>query len=248
MKIKDLIFKIENIDFNQALEYIVKNCQKKGNKAFVVTLNPELVMLARNDSEYEKILKSADLAVCDGVGIVMAGKIFGKKFPGRIHGVDLVEKVSEAISQKPITVGFLGGGKNVAQMTADCLKNKYPGLKVVFALEEWPKNESRTKNQESRISNRNSSLSCDILFVAFGSPKQEKWIYDNLNKIDVRVAIGVGGAFDFISGNVRRAPVWLRKIGLEWLFRLIIQPWRWKRQLALIKFIVEVFKERIFKS
>ncbi len=238
MKIKNIIFKVENLKFSEALEYVIQNAQKthsissgQKGKSFIVTINPELVMIARKDHEYEKVLISADLALCDGVGIVWAGRIFGKKFEGRIHGVDLVEKISEAISDKPITIGLVGGRKNVAQLTSECLQKKYPGLKVSFAEEEW----SDVKDPKS----------CDILFVAFGSPKQEKWIYEHLSKMDVKVAIGVGGAFDFISGNVRRAPVWIRKIGLEWLFRLITQPWRWKRQTALLKFIVEVLREKL---
>lgn len=231
MKIKDLILQIENINFEEALEYVVKNAEKKEGKAFIITINPELIMLAQKDSEYEKVLKSADLAVADGVGILWAGKIIGKKFSGRIHGVDLVEKVSEAISKKPISVGFVGGHENVAQLTAECLSKKYPGLKVAFAEKEW---------EDIKV-----KKSADILFLALGSPKQEKWIYENLPKIDVKVAIGVGGAFDFISGQVRRAPKWMRKIGLEWLFRLIIQPWRWKRQLSLIKFVLLVIKEKL---
>ena len=230
MNIKDLIFKIENISLPKALEYIEQNALKKNSKTFIVTINPELVMLARGDGEYEKVLKSADLALCDGVGIVLAGKIFGRKFDRRIHGVDLLEKVAEAISGKPITMGLVGGRKNVAQHASECLKKKYPSLKISFAVEEF----ESAKN-----------LSCDILFVAFGSPKQEKWIFKNLPKIDAKVAIGVGGAFDFVSGNVKRAPVWMRRLGLEWLFRLINEPWRWRRQTALIRFVFLVIGEKL---
>lgn len=261
MKIKDLILQIESLNSNQVLEYLVKKAEKSGRRTFVVTINPELVMLAKTSSEYEKVLKFSDLTVADGIGIIWAGKIFGKKFPERIHGVDLVEKLSEAVSNKPITVGLVGGRENVAQLSAECLKSKYPNLKIAFAMEEMPgleadindelriKNKDLRKgpNQSSKIVNRKSSIinpSCDILFVAFGSPKQELWIYKHLDQIDTKVAIGVGGAFDFISGRVSRAPVWVRKIGMEWLFRLIIQPWRIKRQLALPRFVLLVLKER----
>jgi N-acetylglucosaminyldiphosphoundecaprenol N-acetyl-beta-D-mannosaminyltransferase len=128
-------------------------------------------------------------------------------------------------------VGFLGAGPNIAEKTVECLKEKYPGLKVGLVAKEW--SESLKDKQ------------VDILFVAFGSPKQEIWISENLEKLPVKVVIGVGGAFDFISGKVRRAPLFMRKIGLEWLFRLIIQPWRIKRQLRLIQFIFLVLKARI---
>ena len=250
MILKDLIFTIKPLSFKEALEYLVKNALKKGKKTFVVTINPEILMIALEDKDYENVLKSADLALADGIGVVWAAKLFGKSFKGRVHGSDLVEKVCEEVSKQPITVGFLGGRGNVAERTAERLAKKFPGLKVAFAIEEWPENKSKIKNQKSKISDgeRDKSPSdtprCDILFVAFGPPKQEKWIYENLPKIDVKVATGVGGAFDFVSGRVPRAPRFVRSLGLEWLFRLIIQPWRWRRQLALPKFVILVLKER----
>ncbi len=232
MKIKDIINRIENASFDEVLEYVIKKAQKNENKTFIVTVNPEIVMLARDDNSYEKVLNSADLAVCDGVGIVIAGKIFGKKFRGRVHGVDLVTGIAENVADKPITVGFLGGRENVAQLTSDCLKKKYPSLKVSFVSENPPEDLSE--------------INADIIFVAFGSPKQEKWIYEHMNDIDSKVFVGVGGAFDFISGKVMRAPVFIRRIGLEWMFRLLIQPWRIKRQFALVRFMLVVVKEKLF--
>ena len=237
MKIRDAIFQIKSLSFDETLEYLVTKAKKKGEKCFVVTINSEIIMLARRDPEYEEILKSANLALVDGIGAVWAGKMFGKSFKGRVHGSDLVEKLSQAVTKQPITVGFLGGKGNVAKLTAECLVSKYPGLKVAFAASEWPGLE---------VDKEVSSIQpIDILFVAFGSPKQEIWIYDNLPNIDVRVAIGVGGAFDFISGKVRRAPKFVRSLGLEWLFRLIIQPWRIKRQTNLLKFVILVLIEKI---
>lgn len=279
MKIKELILQIKDTTFEDILEYLTKNAIKADKKTFVVTINTEIVMFAKSDKAYEKVLKSADLLLNDSIGLVWARKMFGKSSLGRIHGADLLEKLSEAASKKPISVGYLGGGKNVALDVSECLKEKYPGLKVSFAEAEWPKENaevaheiSKTARAEkvgsrpssspanSRFGNSASSprqiinhkssiinpkMSADILFVAFGSPKQEKWIYENLPKMSVNVAIGVGGAFDFVSGRVRRAPVWVRKIGLEWLFRLIIQPWRIKRQMALPKFVLLVIAERL---
>ena len=127
-------------------------------------------------------------------------------------------------------MGFLGAGPSVAVKTAECLEKKYKGLKISMVSQEW--------------SEELKSKKTDILFVAFGSPKQEIWIAENLNQLPAKVVIGVGGAFDFISGKVRRAPVFIRQLGLEWLFRLIIQPWRIKRQLKLLTFIDLVLKEK----
>jgi N-acetylglucosaminyldiphosphoundecaprenol N-acetyl-beta-D-mannosaminyltransferase len=243
MKIKNLVFKIDNLKLEEALEYLIKASIKRGKKTFVVTINAEIIMLARNDKKYEKILNSADLILNDSIGVTWARKMFGRDSNGRVHGVDLVEKLSELASSQPIEVGFLGGCENVALDTSRCLRKKYPGLKVAFAQAEWPDLEGAEVNHKSSIINH--KISVDILFVAFGSPKQEKWIYKNLPQIDTKVAVGVGGAFDFISGKVRRAPVWVRRLGLEWLFRLIIQPWRIKRQIELPKFVFLVLMERI---
>ena len=122
MKIRQIINDIDSISFEEALEYIVKNAKKVGQKSFVVTINPEIIMLAKADPEYEKILNLADLALADGIGVVWAGKMFGKSFNGRVHGVDLVESLCKEISEDPITVGFLGGRENVAQKTSDSLR------------------------------------------------------------------------------------------------------------------------------
>lgn len=229
MKIKDYISLINNMKIKEVLEYFAQNAKKRSGKKFVVSINPEIIMVARKDSEFENILKSADLALNDGVGVSIAARLFGKRLSGRFHGSDLVESVCRIIAGKPITVGFLGGKQNVAERASNCLKEKIPNLKVAFAKEE-PGSSLR-------------DLSCDILFVAFGSPKQEKWIYSNLSELPVKVVMGVGGAFDFISGDSPRAPIWIRKIGLEWLFRLIIQPWRIKRQIVLPEFMLGVLKE-----
>jgi len=215
----------ENI--KDVLEYIETNLQKAQKKCYIVTPNPEILVIASKDVRYKKVLNNADLALIDGVGILIAGKVMGVDFQNRITGVGLLENVCKRTAEKPITVGFLGGRPGVAEKASECLKRKYPGLKVAFAKEEMP------------------ILASDILFVAFGSPKQEFWIAENLQKLPVKVVVGVGGAFDMISGEVSRAPLWVRKIGFEWLFRLIIQPWRLKRQLRLLVFIFLVAKEKI---
>ena len=219
-----------NLKIKDVLELIIKGLVKNEEKCYVVTPNPEILVLADSDSNYKKVLNGAKLALPDGIGVMIASKLLSTPLKDRIHGVDLMEDRCKEVSKQPITVGFLGAGPHVAELTADCLREKYPGLKVNFTEEEW--------NFEKKYPKT------DILFVAFGSPKQEIWIAENLSRIPIRVAIGVGGAFDFISGKVRRAPVFVRKLGLEWLFRLIIEPWRIKRQLRLIKFIFLVCKEK----
>lgn len=186
---------------------IVHKWLQKRGKHYIVTPNPEFIMTSQKDLEFKKILNAADLSIPDGAGLKLSGKV-----KNTIPGVDLMEKLVEKSIDWAVTIGFLGGQEGVAEKTAECLQKKYPGVKIDFT-------------------------SPDLLFVAFGHPKQEKWIYQNLPKLNVKVAMGVGGAFDYLSGRVPRAPIGLRNLGLEWLFRLIIQPWRVKRQLNLLKYI-----------
>ena len=261
---------ISDVGQTQVLEYILQGLGKSARKYFIATPNPEILMLAKKDSHYKKVLNSAELALPDGIGIMLAAKILGKHLKQRIAGVDFVEGLCKEVAGKPITVGFLGGEPGVAEKTAECLKQKYPGLRTSFAQEEVSKtrqthvendarsgsfqkqsvrrslSESLFKDKDFKKSKDQTAFSSfsnglpsssvdipkvDILFVAFGSPKQEIWIYKNLDKLPVKVAIGVGGAFDFLSGKVKRAPNWVRNLGFEWLFRLINQPWRVKRQV-----------------
>jgi N-acetylglucosaminyldiphosphoundecaprenol N-acetyl-beta-D-mannosaminyltransferase len=215
----------------EVLEFIITGLGKQTEKYYIVTPNPELLVIANGDKEYKGTLNGAKLALPDGIGVMMAAKLLGVTLRQRIHGVDLVESLCREVSNRPITVGFLGAGPSVAEMTSECLIKKYPGLRVGLVADEWSESLKDKK--------------IDILFVAFGSPKQEMWIANNLSILPAKVVIGVGGAFDFISGRVPRAPIFLRSIGLEWLFRLIIQPWRIKRQLSLIRFVILVIKEKI---
>lgn len=245
---------ITNAKKEQVLEYLLEKIEKTKDKVSVVTPNPEMVVLAYKNSSFKALLNQADIALCDGTGLMWAGNVLGKPFSERVTGTDFLEYVCEEVVRKPITVGFLGGKNGVAAKTAECLIKKYPGLKVVFVAEEWSeegfkmydlsfKSENTKNDTSSMIHNR----SIDILFVAYGFPKQEEWIAENLPKLPVRVAMGVGGAFDYISGNVARAPKWVQAIGFEWLFRLVVQPWRFKRQFALLQFVFLVLKEKLSK-
>jgi N-acetylglucosaminyldiphosphoundecaprenol N-acetyl-beta-D-mannosaminyltransferase len=205
---------IDDVSLDESVK-IVTGWMDSKQKRYIVTPNPEIIVAAQRDSEFKKILNNADLSIPDGRGLKI-----GTDIVCCTPGVDLMEALCKEASEKGYTTGFLGGKNGVAVQAVKCLQKKYKNLKVSFVSEE-PTNISKA----------------DILFVAFGAPKQEKWIAANLNNIPVKVAMGVGGAFDYISGRVPRAPKWIRSLGLEWLFRLIIQPWRIKRQLSLIRYL-----------
>lgn len=217
---------------DQVLKYVIDLIEKKEEKCFITTPNPEIVMYAKSHPSFQGILNTADLALCDGVGLLIAGYILNKPFKDRITGVDFMEKLCKRLARKPVSIGLLGARPRVAEKVAKCLREKYPEIKIVFTASEW---------DEKQFPKRG----VDLLFVAFGFPKQEEWIAQNLPKLPITVAMGVGGAFDYLSGEVARAPFLMRSVGLEWLFRLSKQPWRLKRQLALPHFVWTVLLERL---
>lgn len=193
-------------------------------RGFVVLPYSNFIVRAQKDEEFKNILNSADFCLCESRGLQMLARFLGKKIKEPINGVDLIYNLKGRI--------FLFGGKR------KIVKKVAEKLKDVIGYEHG--------YQDLDIEKINKAKP-DILLVGLGSPKQEKWIYENLKKMpSVKVAIGVGGAFDFISGHVRRAPQLLQKIGLEWLWRLILQPWRIKRIYnGVVKFGWIVLKEKI---
>ncbi|HSW97629.1 MAG TPA: WecB/TagA/CpsF family glycosyltransferase [Candidatus Saccharimonadales bacterium] len=251
---------ITNANKKSVLEFVAKTLEEKNNKYFIVTPNPEIVMYASRHPKFKEILNNAGIALCDGMQLFRAAAFVGKPLIERITGVEFMESLCKYISKKPITVGFLGGKNGVAKMTAERLSKKYPGLKVCFIGEEHTDminyelsithkgkdNVRKNMHKNSKLED-NQRNNIDILFVAFGFPKQEEWMFKNLGRLNVSVMMGVGGAFDYISGKVQRAPIWIQSLGLEWLYRLIRQPWRWRRQLSLVTFVWLIMKEKIQK-
>lgn len=246
------------------LEFLTSRIAQ-GKKTFVVTPNPEFFVFARHNPWFEAILKKADVVIPDGIGLVWASRFLGQPIKERISGTDLMEKLCRKAAKKKWSVYLLGGEAGVAKKTLVVLKKRYPGLQGWAdsgpridilgseAKEVAPANKSRAEGEAVYLNEvragatsirKINSKKPDLLFVAFGMGKQEKFITDNWGKLKVTLAMGVGGAFDYLSGQVPRAPEWIRKAGLEWLFRLFRQPWRWKRQLRLIEFVWLVLKQR----
>lgn len=223
---------ITNSKSNDVLKYIIAFPKNEKGKLVIVTPNPEILILARKDLAFRHLLNQAQIALPDGVGLIWAAWILGRPLQERIPGTDFLELLCKESIKEPISIGFFGGRKGVAKQASECLMEKYPGLQIRYAVEE------------SEIEKLHK-IPVDILFVGLGAPRQEMFIHENISKLPVRIAMGVGGAFDYFSGSIPRAPRLLRVVGLEWLFRLIRQPWRAKRQLALIKFICLVLLLRL---
>ena len=224
-----------NVNMGEAVT-LVKLFLEKDKKRMVFTPNPEIVMAARKDPEYMKILKEGSLVVPDGIGVVIASKLLKTPLKERVAGYDLVQGVFKEIRKK-YTVYFLGGAPGVAAEAKKEMMKKYRGLEVVGTHHGYFKDND---DEEAHIIEEINELKPDILLVGLGFPRQEKWIYNNLEKINSKVFIGVGGSFDVMSGNVKRAPEGFRKLGLEWFYRLITQPKRFFRMLILPVFLIKV--------
>lgn len=243
---KILDVRIDSLTIEEALQRI-EGFLKDNQPHYIVTPNPEFLVRAQEDEEFKEILNQADLAVPDGVGLILAARFLGQPFKQRITGTDLMEKICQRAVQKKWRVFLFGGEKGAAEKAADNLKNKYPGLEIQpkdALIGTVPPSLGTVPKFRGTVPTNASLGRSSILFVALGAPKQEKWIVDNLEKMPwVKVAMGVGGAFDFISGRVQRAPLFLQRLGLEWFWRLFCQPWRSRRIFnAVIKFPYLVIK------
>jgi N-acetylglucosaminyldiphosphoundecaprenol N-acetyl-beta-D-mannosaminyltransferase len=204
------------------------------------TVNPEFLVDAARQPDFRTVLQQADLNVADGVGVAWAASLLGAPVPERVTGSDGIFRLCEEAAQRGWSVYFLGAAPGVADATAMLMAERYTGLRVTGSYsgsptaDEWPVIEARLFEAQP-----------DLLFVAFGHPRQDLWIAAHRNELSSHVAIGVGGAFDFAVGIAPRAPVWLRNLGLEWAHRLVTQPWRWRRMLKLPLFVLLVLRQRL---
>lgn len=240
--------RVTNEKRESILEQIEKSIEQNTKKYYILTPNPEIIVHAVKNPSFKTILNEADIALCDGVGVALAGRILNKPFAQRITGVDFMISLCKLSNEKPITVGFIGGRGRVAQETAERLQHQFPNLKVAFAEAGNPDENTvalvRKKTREFSTAIGQGNF-LNFLFVAFGFPKQEEWIAKYLNQLPAQYSMAVGGSFDYVSGKTPRTPSFMRALGMEWLFRLILQPWRLKRQLALVEFLFLVIKEKL---
>lgn len=212
---------------------------RRGEAHQVVTINPEFVMRAQRDRPFHCVLNGADLALADGIGLVMAARLLGHSLPERVAGSDLVPLIAKRAAQMGWRLFLLGARPGVADQASQTLQERYPQLRIVGTYAGSP-----AREEEEHIVRRIRAAHPDILFVAYGAPAQDMWIARNLGSLGTPVAMGVGGALDFIAGRATRAPGWVQWLGLEWLHRLICQPWRWRRMLALPRFAWAVLLTR----
>ncbi len=201
----------------------------------VVTVNPEFVMAAQGNAEFRDCINRAALVVADGIGIVWATRYLGKPVPERVTGTDTLVELAKLCAEQDYRLYLLGAAPGVAEATGKRLQELAPGLQIAGTYAGSP-----APAEEEAILERIRVAQTDVLCVAYGAPAQELWIARNLARLPVAVAIGIGGAYDFISGRQRRAPKVMQRAGMEWAYRLYREPWRWRRMLALPQFMFKV--------
>jgi N-acetylglucosaminyldiphosphoundecaprenol N-acetyl-beta-D-mannosaminyltransferase len=211
-----------------------------GEPHHIITVNVEMLVAARDDPEFAAVLASGDLNVADSAGVMLAARLLGRPLRERVTGSDGIYRLAAHSALKGHRIYLLGAAPGVAEVVAERLRAANPGLDVAGTYAGSPH-----ASEEEDIIQRIRKADPDLLLVAYGVPAEEAWIARNRQWLAVPVMIGVGGAFDFVAGVTRRAPGWMRRWGLEWLYRLLREPWRWRRQLALPRFLVLVLRQKI---
>lgn len=269
--IKILGVKIHNSNFkdstNKVKEWLLQDKQKQ-----ITTPNPEIILKSLKDGKFKRILNNADLNIADGIGILWAAKylditkndkskiikfgkfilslsavVFNRKYikhplTQRVTGSDIFLKICKNSIETNTAIFLLGAAPGIAEDTKAILKKNLKGIRIVGTHSG-----KGTTEDDKEIRNKINQAKAEILFVAYGAPKQEKWIARNLKKIkSVKIAIGIGGSFDFVAGVKKRAPRWMQKLGIEWLYRVLQEPQRIKRIYnAIIKFPITVFRKSL---
>lgn len=231
-KVNILGAKIDRLTMEEAKEVAMSFFDSEGKKV-IYTPNSEIILYASRNEEYMHKLNSADLMIADGIGVVYGAKILRNKLPERVAGYDLLREILPIMAKKEFSLYLLGAKPTVAEKAGENLLKEYPGIKIAGCHDGY------FKDDEAVIKDINDKKP-DLLLVCLGFPKQENWIYDNREKLEVKAMIGAGGCLDVFAGIVERAPEFYCKHGLEWFYRLKKEPWRFKRMTALPVFIIKV--------
>lgn len=233
--------RVDRVSQDQALELVLEMIARRHASENIlpcqqlITVNPEFVMAAQRDENFRQAINEAALVVADGVGVVWATRYLKAPTPERITGVDTLVALARRCAAAGYRIYLLGAASGVAEEAATCLRGLAPGLQIAGVYSGSP-----APAEEEAIIERVRAARADVLCVAYGAPAQDLWIARNLSRLPVALAVGVGGAYDFISGRQRRAPRLMQHLGIEWLYRLYREPWRWRRMLALPRFATRV--------
>ena len=232
--------RVDAVGRDEGIERIVAFANGK-TPSLVVTLGVEMAMYARRDARFRAVVARAALSLCDTIGVLLASRLRGGPLRERVTGVDLIEPLAKRSAQTGDIRLFLFGGKpGVAQLAATRLAERYPGVKIAGARSGY-----FADAESNAIAAQIRSSHANLLLVGLGSPKQEFWLDTNLASTGCGCGIGIGGSLDIVAGTVQRAPQLWQRLGLEWLYRLVREPARWRRQLALPRFAAAILGETI---
>ena len=242
--------KVHNTTLDESTK-IIEEYLRGNNLRTIFTPNTEIVMAAKKDDGLKNMINRADLITPDGIGLIYASRIKKKPLIERVTGFDLSMKMLEIANKNRYSIYLLGGKEGIARKAGNNIKKEYPNIDVVGYHNGYFKGSHigyKDNVEELNIIEDINNNNPDIIFVGLGFPRQEKWIDENKHRINAKVLIGNGGVMDVLSGNAKRAPEIFQKLGLEWLYRLIKNPSRIKRQFVLPKFLLEViFKKNIIE-
>ncbi|MCB9799668.1 MAG: WecB/TagA/CpsF family glycosyltransferase [Candidatus Omnitrophica bacterium] len=235
---------INNLTMMETIAWILERLEKNQGTSQICFVNADCVNIAYRQQEYLEVLNDSSLVLADGIGLKLAGKFLQQQIKQNVNGTDLFPRLCEALSGTPKRIYLLGARPEAIEGVSSWLRKHYPQVMIAGMQHGYFKPE-----EEAGVIREIASSQTDILFVAFGAPRQDLWIRKHLKFLNVKIAVGVGGLFDFYSGRIPRAPLWMREIGLEWIYRLYQEPLRmWKRYiLGNVAFLYRVFKERFFR-
>ena len=238
-------YEVDAVDLGGAVQRCVEMVETRARGRHV-SLNAAKVVAGRSDARLREIVATSDLVTADGQPLVWAARLLGRPLPVRVAGIDLMESLLPVAAERGFGVYILGARAETRAVAVEKLRARLPQLKIVGTRDGY-----FTREQEPAVREAIRSAAPDILFVAMGSPQKEYWIADNQQSVGVPFAMGVGGAVDVLAGQTRRAPAWMQRAGLEWLYRLGQEPGRlWRRYLVtnsafLALLLREVVRARI---
>jgi N-acetylglucosaminyldiphosphoundecaprenol N-acetyl-beta-D-mannosaminyltransferase len=228
--------RVTRLTRSQAMETLAEFI-RSGVPHLVVTADSSAVVIAASDEEFRRIVNSADLVTADSTGILWAARRLGCPLPERVSGVDLADQLCALCARNGDTVFLYGAAPGVAEAAATNLQARYPGLRVAGTAHGF-----LTEAEQQELVETIRAARPQVLLVAMGIPRQEKWIHRNLARLGVPVAMGVGGSFDVFAGRVRRAPVWMQRHGLEWIYRVLSNPRKIAKAATLPRFVLMVLR------
>ena len=242
MDIKILGVRINNVDMDETMNKI-DGFFDSDELNYIYTPNPEIGMRAGRDEEFKKIINSASLNLCDGIGLMIASKLKKKPLKSRVTGYDTSIKILELMNEKGLSIFLLGAKPGIAEKAIERINHDYPNIVIAGYNNGYfngSHNGHASSDEEEALIQKINDSKADAIFVGMGAGYQEKFIYYNKDKLKTKLAIANGGVIDVLAGNVKIAPAFIRKIGMEWLYRLIKEPKRFKRQLDVPKFLMKI--------